>query len=103
MWRSGAGGGGGASLAALAAAALRWRRRSDGGSGGGGVNEASALAATATTTAVMEAAEKGVAVKSAGWKAACRTRATREKRQCLQRHLVVVVAPLTPLWAHPRK
>ncbi len=40
----------------------RWRR-SAGGAGGGSVNEASALAATATTTAVMEAAEKEVAVK----------------------------------------
>ena len=81
----------------VATAALRWRRWRRRREQGGGVNEASALAATATTTAVMEAAEKGVAVKSAGWKAACRTRATREKRRSLRRRLVAVVAPLTPL------
>ncbi len=47
----------------------RWwrRRRSAAGAGGGGVKEASALAATATTTALMEATEKGVAVKKVGW------------------------------------
>ena len=44
----------------------RRRRRYACGAGGGGVNEAAALAATATIMAVMEAAEKEVAVK-VGW------------------------------------
>jgi hypothetical protein len=69
------------------------------------VNEASAMVAAATTTAVMEAAEKEVAVNVGRLKKpADRKRATRGRANGRQFPLIISSDwPPLPPWAHPRK
>ncbi len=78
------------------------RRRSAGGVRGSGRNEVSGLAATATTTAVIEAAEKEVAVK-VGWLESSKPSNSRhrgEKGHPTRLHRVAVEEVLAPPTGH---